>query len=740
MNNLSKKLIYSVGLSNVQQKRYEELLCDIVIADYIYNKTQIIIAKYVFVECNYQEFKKVLCKNSDFYEDVIQPIFFECYNTDLCWNIYQVCIMSDLEYGKVSKDEILAYEADTDFTRKLLIPCTKFVNTIPVGRIKIEYKSAKGNDNSPKDEWDRELERNGLGFCGKEFEERRLEEYLETGVWLQNSDENRKLYKRNNINNIVNIFIPGSFRKNCFVNDECLEFGKVNMISGKNGSGKTSILEGIELVITGTVRKAMGIYKYYKDVQGIYCTINSDQKIKRPNDSKEILRRAITWYHKSDKLEENLNSDFHLYNYFMTVDTFILSYLGDKENLGNQFFQVLFGEETLHYYENIKKYLENIEALEESTNKYLQDMNQMLESCGNFEPELSHAEKAFFENAKIYCTKFNTHQKIEEIEACIKRCMDISQKIENDNAICSLKNISSYLPELKQLHEEIKELNDALEINEKKRKKSVYSSKLYGENLRLINELKLKEKALPIMEKTKQNDELINELYREAEKIIDLEARKFQIKDINFICQRLSELLIDWHIVQEKKVEWGVKIDIEHKKGETLKFMKDQLSSLRKPEYFLKNYVGNNIKQISDLFLLLQSPKEFDGLAFTQDAELVGVRDKETIPLHMMSSGQRVAAVMALFFSVHLSADCIPKIILLDEPISHIDELNILSLFDFLRELVIQYDRQLFFTTSTKEVGRLFERKFSFLKEDYKGFYFERKGVGRTEIECKSNK
>ena len=148
--------------------------------------------------------------------------------------------------------------------------------------------------------------------------------------------------------------------------------------------------------------------------------------------------------------------------------------------------------------------------------------------------------------------------------------------------------------------------------------------------------------------------------------------------------------------------------------------------------------MGNNIKQISDLFLLLQSPKEFDGLAFSQDAELVGVRGKETIPLHMMSSGQRVAAVMALFFSVHLSADCIPKIILLDEPISHIDELNILSLFDFLREMVLQYDRQLFFTTSTKEIGRLFERKFSFLKEDFKGFYFERKGIGRTEIKCKS--
>ncbi len=738
MNNLSENLISSVGLSNIKRRRFEGLLHDICIADYLYEKNGTVIARYVLIECTYQEFQNVFCRDSNFYEDVIQVVFFECFNTDLCWNIYQICIMSELEYGKVSKSEMLAYEADTDYTRKLLIPYTKFTSTIPVGRIKIEHKIVKWDEISPKLEWQRELERRGLGFCGEEYVEKQLEEYIKTGKYTQVLDENRNLYKKNNINNIVSIFIPNSFRKNCFVREERLEFGKVNMISGKNGSGKTSILEGIELVITGTVRKAMGIYKYYKDVPGIYCLINNGQKIKKPGDSKEILRRAKTWYHKSNKGEEKLNSDFHLYNYFMTIDTFILSYLGDKKNLGDQFFQILFGEESLNYYENMKKYLENIYSLIESSSMRLQDMNQMMKSCGNFKAEIKQAERDYFEKLKMYSGKSNENKSIEEIESCIKKCMEICQVIENVSALCLYNDVSECLLDVERIENEITELKKSLRKNKNRQIIESDSAELRGEEIKLRADLGLKTKVLPVFKKTLQSAEMINALYTEANKIIDLEGNNFQIKDIYNICYSLNESLSDWHTAQEQKNEWETKIAREQIKLDRLNFIKTQLNKLREPEYFLKKYVGNNIKQISDLFLLLQSPKEFDGLAFSQDAELVGVRGKETIPLHMMSSGQRVAAVMALFFSVHLSADCIPKIILLDEPISHIDELNILSLFDFLREMVLQYDRQLFFTTSTKEIGRLFERKFSFLKEDFKGFYFERKGIGRTEIKCKS--
>ena len=74
MNNLSENLISSVGLSNIKRRRFEGLLHDICIADYLYEKNGTVIARYVLIECTYQEFQNVFCRDSNFYEDVIQVV------------------------------------------------------------------------------------------------------------------------------------------------------------------------------------------------------------------------------------------------------------------------------------------------------------------------------------------------------------------------------------------------------------------------------------------------------------------------------------------------------------------------------------------------------------------------------------------------------------------------------------------------------------------------------------------
>lgn len=91
-----------------------------------------------------------------------------------------------------------------------------------------------------------------------------------------------------------------------------------------------------------------------------------------------------------------------------------------------------------------------------------------------------------------------------------------------------------------------------------------------------------------------------------------------------------------------------------------------------------------------------------------------------------MSTGQRTALVISVFFQMNLAAPSVPRFLLLDEPVANIDDLNVLALMDFLREMTITQKRQIFFTTANRNVAKLFRRKFSFLLEDFQELYFLR--------------
>ena len=110
----------------------------------------------------------------------------------------------------------------------------------------------------------------------------------------------------------------------------------------------------------------------------------------------------------------------------------------------------------------------------------------------------------------------------------------------------------------------------------------------------------------------------------------------------------------------------------------------------------------------------------------TADNELVAIRNDETVPISHMSTGQRTALVIAVFFQINLATSFAPNFLLLDEPFANIDDLNVLALMDFLRELAITHERQNFFTTANRNVAKLFRRKFSFLLQDFQELRFLR--------------
>ena len=64
--------------------------------------------------------------------------------------------------------------------------------------------------------------------------------------------------------------------------------------------------------------------------------------------------------------------------------------------------------------------------------------------------------------------------------------------------------------------------------------------------------------------------------------------------------------------------------------------------------------------------------------------------------------------------------------LIFDDPIAHIDDLNVLSFLDSLREPVIDGDRQMFFATANSKIANLFVRMFDFLGNSFREITLER--------------
>lgn len=164
----------------------------------------------------------------------------------------------------------------------------------------------------------------------------------------------------------------------------------------------------------------------------------------------------------------------------------------------------------------------------------------------------------------------------------------------------------------------------------------------------------------------------------------------------------------------------------------------ETLSSLRTLAEYADDFVKANFEAISKLFIVLHAPNEFESLELTNENKIIAKRKGKgtTCKVHEMSTGQRTAVILAVFFVMHLVMESAPKFLMLDEPVANMDELNVLGLLDFLRQLAISRDIQIFFTTANPQVATLFRRKFSFFEERFKAYQFYRDPNGPMSIKA----
>ena len=122
---------------------------------------------------------------------------------------------------------------------------------------------------------------------------------------------------------------------------------------------------------------------------------------------------------------------------------------------------------------------------------------------------------------------------------------------------------------------------------------------------------------------------------------------------------------------------------------------------------------------VSSIFSRVHAPIEYTLGDFQSETLLVS-RSGTNHGINQVSTGQRAAFALSIFLALNLSAESAPPIILIDDPIAHIDDLNALSFIDYLRDLAIETNKQIFFATADSKLAALFEKKFEFLGDRYK--------------------
>ncbi len=144
----------------------------------------------------------------------------------------------------------------------------------------------------------------------------------------------------------------------------------------------------------------------------------------------------------------------------------------------------------------------------------------------------------------------------------------------------------------------------------------------------------------------------------------------------------------------------------------------------------LGDFIKDNEIEIQEIFQNIHSPNEFSKIIFNDSQNSIFLKrriEDVEVPINKISTGQRSALALSIFLALNKKLKNGPNLILFDDPVTYTDDLNILSFLDYLREIVINENRQVFFATASQKLAGLFEKKFAFLGEsEYKSFEFER--------------
>lgn len=253
----------------------------------------------------------------DFEREYFSNYFFRS-DTDLKWNYYLLIIVNESES---TDSNICQLEQDDKYLRKLVMTEEEFEIYIGHGR---NIRDDSGQVISGMDtyaEWQRELSEIGLdGILTHSYESIKVQNYIEKkvpirlqGRPIQNWENTGKGNSKFLVKKIEGLSLDG-FRNHCFTDHIEIPLTNVNLISGCNGTGKSSICSAIEYAFTGEILDSKGENGKAKvrirNREDTLVNLDSSKLTKEKKSLDQLWYGTVTTARNS-----SLNRNFHTFNY-----------------------------------------------------------------------------------------------------------------------------------------------------------------------------------------------------------------------------------------------------------------------------------------------------------------------------------------------------------------------------------------------------------------------------------------
>ncbi len=185
------------------------------------------------------------------------------------------------------------------------------------------------------------------------------------------------------------------------------EFGKVNLIKGINGCGKTSILEAIELLLCGTTNR-----NSYRDESrnDLHAVINDGTKeISFSRNNYLLKERDKLWYNNisAKNVRSKIYERFNKFNFFNSDAAYQLSY-GSQQKILQAFENLAMGDQVNWLEDRLNKFndrfqrkLNKYSLIINESQKELNEQKELLKDIGKIDDQPERLLEGLIAEAKL---------------------------------------------------------------------------------------------------------------------------------------------------------------------------------------------------------------------------------------------------------------------------------------------------------------------------------------------------
>lgn len=329
-----------------------------------------IIAKYIVIDCYDIQFEVITKNFNHFQKEMISDDFYS-HRDDIRWNIYVFLVVDN---KNTISSEHFDIEKNEDYARKFIFDVCELEEFLKHGFLGHlnSYEQSQVKTNFILD-WDNSLKELSLNGCiYNKMNLKSVEEYIQNEKPIRPIGRPSEKQTTSQVDDEIIIskvkrLHLSDYRTHCFNNNFVYSPSWVNLISGSNGSGKSSICDAIALGISG-ISKTNEMIK-------VHCDNSIGNEIVMSSDKTAQFCRNLdlTWYGTTTTgTKSRLNENFAIFNYLKPNDI----YKSNSRDMNVLLQNIMYGEETTYAWKNIQNYKDKFN----SQRKYIRDSLHELSS------------------------------------------------------------------------------------------------------------------------------------------------------------------------------------------------------------------------------------------------------------------------------------------------------------------------------------------------------------------------